>query len=148
VCILVHDEDDGSPVCLSNFPSSNEPSFSHDMPVYSFNIDKVLRLIVDLDYAAITSSDSTIGTSIYKSACHIQVTSGGNVVSSEVCHFHSVGNAFVSVGAGELRTFFAVYGTPLTLTSPPEDTLSASSHHTSPGGALVTRGFGVHLEGR
>jgi hypothetical protein len=64
------------------------------MPVYSFNIDKVLRLIVDLDYAAITSSDSIVGTSIYKSACHIQVTSGGNAVSSEVCHFHSLGNAF------------------------------------------------------
>jgi MoaA/NifB/PqqE/SkfB family radical SAM enzyme len=64
------------------------------MTLYSFNIDKMLRLIVDLDDAAITSSDSTVGTPINKSACHIQVTSGGNVVSSEVCHFHSVGNAF------------------------------------------------------
>jgi hypothetical protein len=53
-----------------------------------------MRLIVNLDDAAITSSDSTIGTPIDKGTCHIQVTSGGNAVSSEVCHFHSIGNAF------------------------------------------------------
>jgi hypothetical protein len=39
-------------------------------------------LIIDLNDAAITSCDSTICTLINKSACHIQVTSGGNVVSS------------------------------------------------------------------
>ncbi len=49
--------------------------------------DKMLRLIVNLNDAAITSSDSTIGTLIDKGACHIQVTSGGNAVSSEVYHF-------------------------------------------------------------
>jgi hypothetical protein len=64
------------------------------MPVYSFNIDKMLRLIINLDDAAITSSDSTVGTLIDKGTCHIQVTSEGNAVSSEVCHFHSIGNAF------------------------------------------------------
>jgi hypothetical protein len=62
------------------------------MPIYSFNIDKALRLVVNLDDAAITPSNSTIGTPINKGACHIQVSSGGNTVSSEVCHFHSVGN--------------------------------------------------------
>jgi hypothetical protein len=36
----------------------------------------------------------------------------------------------------------------LTLTSPLEDTLSDSSHHTLPGGTLGTLGFGVHLEGQ
>jgi hypothetical protein len=54
----------------------------------------------------------------------------------------------IPVGARELPTFVAVYGTPLTLTSTPEDTLSASSHCTSPGGTLGTCGFGVHLEGQ
>ncbi len=93
MCVLVHDENDGSSVRLSDCSSGNELSFSHDV-TNSFNIDKTLRLIVDLDIAAITSSDSTIGTLIDKSTCHIQVTSGGNMVSSEVCHFHSVGNTF------------------------------------------------------
>ncbi len=119
------------------------------MPVYSFNIDKTLRLIVNLDDAAITSSNSTVGTLINKGTCHIQVNSGGNVVSSEVCHFHSVDNAFKVNSSQSWRTptFFAVYGTPLTLTSPPEDALSDSSRRTLPGGTPGTRGFGVHLEG-
>jgi hypothetical protein len=53
----------------------------------------------------------------------------------------------ISVAAGELPTFFAVYGTPLILMSPLEDTLSDSSHHTLPGGTLGTRGIGARLEG-
>ena len=64
------------------------------MPINSFNIDKMLRLIIDFDYVAITTSNSTICTSINKSACHIQVTSRGNLISSEVCHPHCICNTF------------------------------------------------------
>jgi hypothetical protein len=39
-----------------------------------------LRLVIDLDDVAITSSDSTVCTPIDKSACHVQVTSGGNMI--------------------------------------------------------------------
>jgi hypothetical protein len=74
-------------------PAVSSRRFSHDVPVYSFNIDKALRLVVNLDDTAITPSDSTVGTPINKGTCHIQMSSGGNMVSSEVRHFHSVGNA-------------------------------------------------------
>jgi hypothetical protein len=94
VCVLVHDQNYGSLICLIDCSSGNKPLFSHDMPVYSLNIDKTLRLVIDLDDAANTSSDSMVCTPINKSACHIQVSSGGNVIGSEVCHFQSIGNAF------------------------------------------------------
>jgi hypothetical protein len=67
VSILMHDENHGSTVGLSDHTSRDESAPLHDVPVNTLHVHISVRLIVDLYDSTVMSCNTPISTSVNES---------------------------------------------------------------------------------